>query len=51
MSEEKSDITFKVQEKMIPAQKQLLIEKSKFFANLFKSNLFLITHSQRLQVA
>jgi len=38
MNEEGSDVKFKVQDKVIPAHKQVLIEKSKYFANLFNSN-------------
>ncbi len=37
MSEKEADIKFKVQEKIISAHKQVLIEKSRFFAGLFKS--------------
>ncbi len=32
-----SDIQFKVQDKIIPAHKQILILKSKYFAGLFNS--------------
>jgi len=39
MSEEGLDIKFKVQDQIIPARKQVLIDRSKYFANLFKSNL------------
>ncbi len=38
MNEEESDVKFKIQDKIIPAHKQLLIEKSRYFANLFNSN-------------
>jgi len=37
MSEEESDIKFKVQDQIIPAHKKVLIEKSKYFAGLFNS--------------
>jgi len=37
MNEEKSDLKLKVQDKIIPAHKHILIEKSKYFANLFNS--------------
>jgi len=40
MNEERSDIKFKVQEKIIPAHKEVLINKSPFFAGLFKSEMF-----------
>ena len=41
MNEEESDVAFKVQDEMIPAHKQILIDKSKYFAGLFKSNFSL----------
>jgi len=41
MNEEVSDVAFKIQEKTIPARKEVLIQKSKYFENLFKSR-FLI---------
>jgi len=37
MSEEESDVKLKVEDKIIPAHKQVLIEKSKYFANIFNS--------------
>jgi len=37
MNEEESDIKFKVQEEILPAHKKVLINKSRFFAGLFKS--------------
>jgi len=37
MSEEESDIKLKIQDQIIPAHKQVLIEKSKYFAGLFNS--------------
>ncbi len=37
MNEKESDVKFKVQGKIIPAHKEVLIEKSRFFAGLFKS--------------
>ena len=37
MNEKESDIAFKIQDKTIHAHKQVLIAKSKFFANLFNS--------------
>jgi len=37
MNEAESDIMFKIQDKAIPAHKQILIQKSKYFANLFNS--------------
>ncbi len=39
MNKEKSDILFKVEDKLIPTQKQILIQKSRYFANLFKSGM------------
>jgi len=39
MSQEKSDITFKINDQTIPAHKQILIQKSKYFANLFNSGM------------
>ncbi len=42
LNEEKSDIIFKVQDQTIPAHKQILIERSKYFKNLFNSTLILI---------
>ncbi len=39
MSQEKSDITFKVQDQLIPAHKEILLKKSKYFAGLFNSNM------------
>jgi len=39
MSEEDSDIAFKIQDQIIPAHKQILIEKSKYFSNLFNSEM------------
>ncbi len=38
MSEEESDVKLKVQDQIIPAHKQVLIENSKYFANLFNSH-------------
>ena len=38
LSDKESDITFKVQGKLIPAHKEVLIQKSRYFANLFNSN-------------
>ncbi len=35
--ETKSDITFKVQDKLIPAHKQILMKESRYFANLLNS--------------
>jgi len=37
MNEEQSDIKFNVGDQIIPAHKQVLIEKSKYFTNLFNS--------------
>jgi len=37
MSEEESGIVLKIQDKTIPTHKQILIENSTYFANLFKS--------------
>ena len=39
MSKNASDLVFKVEDKLIPAHKQVLTERSKYFANLFKSNM------------
>ena len=39
MNQEKSDIAFKVEERIIPAHKEILIQKSKYFAGLFNSNM------------
>jgi len=39
MNEKDSDITFKVQDKVFPAHKQVMIQKSKYFANLFSSSM------------
>lgn len=38
MKEEGSDVTLKVQDKLIPAHKAVLIQRSKYFAGLFNSN-------------
>jgi len=38
MNKEGSDITLKVQDKEIPAHKDILIKRSKYFAALFNSN-------------
>ncbi len=37
MNEEESDVKLKIQDRIIPAHKHVLIEKSKYFANLFNS--------------
>jgi len=37
MNEEESDIKLEIQDQVIHAHKQVLIEKSKYFANLFNS--------------
>ncbi len=39
MSENESDITFKIQNKIIHVHKKVLIEKSRFFSNLFNSGM------------
>jgi len=39
LNEENSDIIFKVQDRMIPAHKKVLIQKSRYFANLFNSGM------------
>jgi len=39
MSQEGSDITFQVENKTIPAHKEILIKKSQYFANLFNSGM------------
>jgi len=39
MNEEGSDISFKVEDKIIPAHKDVLIQKSPYFANVFKSGM------------
>ncbi len=38
MNKEGSDVTLKVQNKEIPAHKEVLIQRSKYFAALFNSN-------------
>jgi len=38
MNEKESDIIFQVQDKTFPAHKHVLIQKSKYFANLFNSS-------------
>jgi len=38
MSQEESDVTLKVQDKLIPAHKEVLIKRSRYFAGLFNSN-------------
>jgi len=42
MNEKESDVKFKVEEKMIPAHKKVLTEKSRFFASLFKSKHLIV---------
>ena len=37
MNEKESDVKFKVEGQIIPAHKEVLIEKSRFFAGLFRS--------------
>ncbi len=37
LKETKPDISFKVQDKLIPAHKQILMEESQYFANVFNS--------------
>jgi len=39
MNKEGSDITLKVQDKLIPAHKEVLIKRSKYFAALFNSGM------------
>jgi len=39
MNEETSDFSFKVQDQTLPAHKGVLIQKSRYFANLFKSGM------------
>jgi len=39
MNEKESDIIFQVQDKTFPAHKHVLIQKSKYFANLFNSGM------------
>jgi len=48
MNKEESDIMLKIQDSLIPAHKDILIKKSKYFAGLFNSN-FLIKFSFILQ--
>jgi len=36
-NEKESDIKLKIQDKIIPAHKEVLIQKSRFFAGLFNS--------------
>ncbi len=38
MNEEGSDLKLKVQDKLIPVHKEILIQRSKYFAGLFNSN-------------
>ena len=38
MNKEGSDLTIKIQDKEIPAHKEILIKRSKYFAALFNSN-------------
>jgi len=51
MSEKESGLTFKVEDKMIPAHKKVLIRKCKFFANLFNSKQRLLGLPYQLKVA
>jgi len=37
LNEEKADITFKVQDKQFPAHREVLLKKSKYFAQLLNS--------------
>ncbi len=46
MNEEGSDISFKVQNKVIPAHKQILMKRSPYFENLFNSTFNLILSYQ-----
>jgi len=39
MSQTESDVTFKVGDELIPAHKQILVRKSKYFDGLFKSGM------------
>ncbi len=39
MNENESDIKFKIQKKVLPAHKKVLMEKSRFFSNLFNSGM------------
>jgi len=39
MSEEESDISFKIEDKIIPAHKKILTQRSRYFANLFESGM------------
>ncbi len=39
MSEEESDISFKIDDQIIPAHKKILIPRSRYFANLFNSGM------------
>jgi len=39
MHEEGSDISFKIEGQIIPAHKQILVEKSRYFKNLFNSGM------------
>jgi len=40
MTEEGSDMSFRVGGKIFPAHKQILNDKSKYYANLFQSKSF-----------
>ena len=39
MSEVKSDIAFRVQDQLVPAHKQMLMQKSKYFAKVLNSGM------------
>ena len=39
MSQEESDVSFKIQDQILPAHKQILIGKSRYFKNLFESGM------------
>ncbi len=38
LNQSESNITFKVENQLIPAHKQILMKKSQYFANLFNSS-------------
>jgi len=49
MNENESDIKFKIQDKVFPAHKKVLMEKSRFFSNLFKSKRDLILNGSKIR--
>jgi len=39
MNQEKSDVTFKIEDQLIPAHKQVLMRKSRYFEGVFNSGM------------